>query len=54
MSRITCEICDDTSPNIYEPKTEGFYCATCYYKYESQILCDCDGTCPNCEGEYDE
>jgi len=50
MSRITCEICNSPSPNIYEPNSEGFYCATCYYKYESQILCDCDGNCPNCEG----
>ena len=50
MSRTTCEICNSPSPNIYEPNSEGFYCATCYYKYESQILCDCDGNCPNCEG----
>ena len=50
MSRVTCEICNSPSPNIYEPNSEGFYCATCYYKYESQILCDCDGNCPNCEG----
>ena len=47
MSRIVCEICEDPSPNIYESKTEGFYCYTCYNRYKAEILCDCDGTCPN-------
>ena len=51
MSRITCEICNDPQPTVYEPKNGGHYCVMCYEEFKSQILCDCDGTCPNCEGE---
>ena len=51
MSRIICEICDDPRPTVYEPKNEGHYCVSCHEKYISQSICDCDGTCPMCEGE---
>ena len=54
MSRINCEICEDPSPNVYEPKTEGYYCRTCYDKFNPQILCDCDVSCPKCNIQYDQ
>lgn len=54
MSRPNCEICEDPRPNIFEPKTDGFYCATCYNKYKSSILCDCDGSCQDCQNNFED
>lgn len=46
-----CAYCDRRGATIYVDKTEDFYCKNCYTEYKSQIHCDCDGTCPTCEGE---
>ncbi len=37
MSRITCEICDDPRPTVYEPKNEGHYCVSCHENMMSKI-----------------